>query len=446
VVGGSAQAYEWSVWQNGVSKILGVNVALTTKPDDLFVGAQELRFRVRDAQGNWAAYATHSMDVVSWPRLYLPVHGSWRRSGNNYNEGDHLGDRAGGAQDWNHPSGGDSDFGLETVAALSGTVSATGAYSDGGRYVNIEHDDSVAGYKFRFEYMHLSTVLVRQGQSVVRGQPIGLFGNTGSASTTTHLHYVVSQWINGRWVSVIPEPCFADDNTVLQTVGYDAVVSSTNRVLPGTMLVLPESAVSATNMDEFGYGRQKYWDVTTTDTRPTSSCTWDFVLPADGTWNLWMHNPSGLTKNILGATSHNTTRRAVFDISRPRVLGMTTHTVDQASGEKGGLLLVTQFDALAGDRVQVYQHNATGESGLEMTYDDLVLTLETPSGSGGGSTAPVPPGSSSPPSTGSTAGNQVYSSGGGCAMVPVAAHRISSVLSYLFLLLILVAFRSQRSR
>ena len=120
-MGGSALEYEWSLSQGTVSRQLGTGWDLATEPDDLFVGRQDLRFRIRDQQGNWSNHVTMNIDVAAWPRMYLPVHGIWRRNGNDYNEGDHLGDRSVGAQDWNHPSGGNSDFGLELVAALAGS-------------------------------------------------------------------------------------------------------------------------------------------------------------------------------------------------------------------------------------------------------------------------------------------------------------------------------------
>lgn len=330
-----------------------------------------------------------------------------------------------GAQDWNHPAGGDNDFGLELVAALSGVVTATGVYTDGGRYVNIEHDDPAAGYRFRLEYMHLSTILVRQGQVLGRGQPIGLCGNTGTASTTSHLHYVVSQWINGGWVSVIPEPCFADGQTVLQTIAYDRVVNADNRVLPSSLLVLPETLASARNSDAAGYGGRKFWDTTAASGQPTSSCTWDVFMPADGRWKLWMHNPSGITRDTAGVLTHNSTRRAVFEVGRTRLPGLAVYSVDQGGGEKGSLLPVAEFDCLSGDRLQILQHNATGEAGLEMTYDELVLTLEAPGGTGGGtalanpaltpssSTSSVQP--TAQPATANTAGSP---SGGGWVSAP----------------------------
>ena len=387
---GTAVAHEWSVEANGVTRLLGSSQNLTTQPNDLFIGSQTLRYRVRDANNNWSSYATYTVQVNHWPRLFLPVSGSFIRSGNDYNEGDHDTSSHLWGQDWNGPQGLDTDFGLELVASINGTVTLD-THPGGGRTVNIEYLDSVNSTRYRAQYMHLSSVLVRDGQSVTVGQPIGLFGNTGGSSSNSHLHYTFCEWRNGTWISVAPEPCWIDAQTVRQTIRYYDTVQSTNRVLPSDLMILPEQAVSAPNRDDWGYGHSKYWSVTTTNLQPTSYATWDVIVPESGLWKLWMHNPSAVTNNNAGAVTHNSTNRAVFEINRPRVLGLETHYVDQGAGIKGGLIEVCQMDVQAGDRLLIRQHNATGESGREISYDELIFTLEVPAGSGGGGAGGSPP-------------------------------------------------------
>jgi murein DD-endopeptidase MepM/ murein hydrolase activator NlpD len=67
-----------------------------------------------------------------------------------------------------------------------------------GNFVLIDHQN---GYKS--VYLHLDTVLVKQGQTVKRGQTIGTMGNTGY-STGTHLHLSVTH--NGNYID--PETLF----------------------------------------------------------------------------------------------------------------------------------------------------------------------------------------------------------------------------------------------
>jgi murein DD-endopeptidase MepM/ murein hydrolase activator NlpD len=59
---------------------------------------------------------------------------------------------------------------------------ATNGY---GMHVIIDH-----GYDYQTLYAHLSRITVKKGQSVKRGDELGLIGNTG-LSSGPHLHYEV---------------------------------------------------------------------------------------------------------------------------------------------------------------------------------------------------------------------------------------------------------------
>jgi murein DD-endopeptidase MepM/ murein hydrolase activator NlpD len=64
-----------------------------------------------------------------------------------------------------------------------------------GNYVIIDH-----GFGYQSLYAHLSKINIKEGEKVVRGQSIGLIGNTGT-STAPHVHYEVR--INGKPVNPI---------------------------------------------------------------------------------------------------------------------------------------------------------------------------------------------------------------------------------------------------
>lgn len=71
------------------------------------------------------------------------------------------------------------------LATAAGTVVRSGWSGDYGNLVEIDHP---AGY--RTVYGHLDVILAREGQSVKRGDRIGLVGSTGR-STGPHLHYEI---------------------------------------------------------------------------------------------------------------------------------------------------------------------------------------------------------------------------------------------------------------
>ncbi|MBK8806095.1 MAG: peptidoglycan DD-metalloendopeptidase family protein [Bacteroidales bacterium] len=64
-----------------------------------------------------------------------------------------------------------------------------------GKLVTIDH-----GYSYESLYGHMSQILVREGQTVKRGDVIGLVGNTGTSSGP-HLHYEVRK--NGQPINPI---------------------------------------------------------------------------------------------------------------------------------------------------------------------------------------------------------------------------------------------------
>jgi len=77
-----------------------------------------------------------------------------------------------------------SPFGSPVLAADDGVVALVGSSSSGyGNYVVIAHSGGLNTL-----YGHLSTSLVKVGQSVTQGTPVGLEGSTGN-STGAHLHF-----------------------------------------------------------------------------------------------------------------------------------------------------------------------------------------------------------------------------------------------------------------
>lgn len=90
----------------------------------------------------------------------------------------------------------------EIFSTADGIVTNTKESRRGyGKEIVISHK-----FGYRTRYAHLNEILISEGDTIVRGQLIGLMGNTGR-STGTHLHYEVR--LNNRPVN--PKYYFADD-------------------------------------------------------------------------------------------------------------------------------------------------------------------------------------------------------------------------------------------
>ena len=93
-------------------------------------------------------------------------------------------------------------MGTEILASEDGTVQAVANLDAGyGKYIKLNHAEGYSSY-----YAHLSQNNVRQGQTVKKGQVIGLSGNSGN-STGPHLHFEIRK--NGLQI---------DPKNVLQSV------------------------------------------------------------------------------------------------------------------------------------------------------------------------------------------------------------------------------------
>ncbi|MFH1021741.1 MAG: M23 family metallopeptidase [Pseudomonadota bacterium] len=75
--------------------------------------------------------------------------------------------------------------GTKIMAPADGVVAANGYDKGHGHFIEINH-----GNRFKTSYLHLQQDFVKPGDTVARGQVIGLVGNSGR-STGSHLHYEI---------------------------------------------------------------------------------------------------------------------------------------------------------------------------------------------------------------------------------------------------------------
>lgn len=86
--------------------------------------------------------------------------------------------------------------GTDIQATGNGRVVKVNSVGSGyGKHVLIDH-----GYGYKTLYAHMSSVNVKVGEIVKKGQKIGLVGSTGT-STAPHLHYEI--WLNGVAINPI---------------------------------------------------------------------------------------------------------------------------------------------------------------------------------------------------------------------------------------------------
>ncbi|WP_239696612.1 peptidoglycan DD-metalloendopeptidase family protein [Paenibacillus oryzisoli] len=95
----------------------------------------------------------------------------------------------------------DGEYNDPVYVTAAGKVIAVGFDGELGNYIVVDH-----GRGIETEYMHLNKILVKRGESVTKGQHIGLVGSTGR-STGSHLHYEVHK--NG--IQIDPKPYLISD-------------------------------------------------------------------------------------------------------------------------------------------------------------------------------------------------------------------------------------------
>lgn len=144
--------------------------------------------------------------------------------------------------------------GAPVYAAAAGTVDAAGYESGAGNYVVLTHGNGMATI-----YAHCDTLLVKQGDTVKKGQTIATIGSTGQ-STGPHLHFEVQ--VSG------------ENRNPLEFFPYRDVARNVSGA-PWTGEGYPVYAVDSGFVSDFGWDEEYgyYVEITQSDTvdhRPNS--------------------------------------------------------------------------------------------------------------------------------------------------------------------------------
>lgn len=91
--------------------------------------------------------------------------------------------------------------GVEIHAIADGTVEIASYYGGYGNCVVLNNGTNTSGVKIGSLYGHMSSIAVAVGQTVKKGDVLGIIGSTGN-STGTHLHLSITE--NGAFVDPLP--------------------------------------------------------------------------------------------------------------------------------------------------------------------------------------------------------------------------------------------------
>jgi uncharacterized protein YjdB len=202
--------YGWLGWASngesagtvgGAKRIEAIQIKLALKTESVDKGGTAFY----DLSGSSSGSGTSDNSSFQWPLTNSYVCGNKWSQYYSVNGKDHLG------MDINSSSGD-----TQIYATGDGTVAQTGWNSANGYTITIKH--TISGKTVYSFYAHLSSVNVSKGDSISKGQNIGVIGNTGSSSTGTHLHFAfTTQCSAGTWGY---GTSFSDSSNVAVYQGY----------------------------------------------------------------------------------------------------------------------------------------------------------------------------------------------------------------------------------
>lgn len=161
------------------------------------IARQQAEKKAAEAQAQAAQQQTKSSSTSNAPAATGPVPqvsaGAWTRPTTGTITSQHGLRNLGGSNEYHYGLDIGNAAGTPVVAAADGVVSHAAPLGGYGNLVMISH--VIDGEVFTTVYAHLNGFNVSQGQTVSKGQQIGIMGSTGR-STGPHLHFEIH---TGPW-------------------------------------------------------------------------------------------------------------------------------------------------------------------------------------------------------------------------------------------------------
>ncbi len=246
------------------------------------------------------------------------------------------------------------------VAAEDGVISSIGSYT-----VYLTAD---SGTLHRYLHMEVSSLAVREGQRVARGDHMGRVSNNfGGTATTVHLHFDQNQYISGLGAVFVPP--------------YMSLVAAYEELLG--MEAAPCFLIPAegTTLDDAGpcfrqYGPPDYWRVEDgpgIDGSTHWTNAWDGDHPGNwAQWRLFFETAGTYRVEVDVVPPFNLSTQVPY---RVRHAGEETDVVvDQSAATDWIELGVFDFDAGGDQVVSIFDNSGESASDLHITADALRIT------------------------------------------------------------------------
>jgi murein DD-endopeptidase MepM/ murein hydrolase activator NlpD len=246
------------------------------------------------------------------------------------------------------------------VAAEDGTITSIGSYS-----VYLIAD---AGTQHRYLHMATSSLTVREGQRVVRGERLGRVSNEfGGTPTTVHLHYDLNQVVSGLGAVYVP--------TYMSLVrSYEellGVVALPCFVIPTEGATLDDAGPCFRqfgpvdfwrHVDGMGHGGNMRWTNAWDGDRPGNWGRWDFHFAEPGRYRV----------EIDVVAPYNVSTAVPYLV---RHAGEETEVIIDQSAVAEWVELGTFEFAEGGDQsVAIYDNTGETADDLHITADAIRLT------------------------------------------------------------------------